>query len=320
MKKLLLHAGYWTLYLALLLFMLAIVKLQAFPALFATRLGLVLIVPNVPVFYVAYGWLFPRFTAPRIAAALSLAVLLPAACVYFAGSASSADRAVLSACLTGLAIVHMAVALVLRGFVGWLEHLAVRQELEAALIGARLDPHFLFNTLNNIDVLILSNPAAASLYLNKLSELLRFVLYEARADRVPLQAELSYLEKYIEVQRIRLTNPRMVSSSVEGDPSGLSIAPMLLIPFIENAFKHAAGQRQDGSIELRIAIEGKRLSLVCGNRCGERPSRGGLGHELTRRRLALLYPHRYTLELADRGDTYTARLNVDLDDLALPHR
>ncbi|HEX4383850.1 MAG TPA: histidine kinase [Myxococcales bacterium] len=256
----------------------------------------------------------------RLPAALLVALLLPAACVYVAGAASTADRAVLAACLAGLAAVHMAVAVVLRGFLGWLGHLAERQKLEAALLRARLDPHFLFNTLNNIDVLILRDPESASIYLNKLSEVLRFVLYGARADRVELAAELSHLQQYVDLQRIRLVNPKAVSLSVNGDLSGFSIAPMLLIPFVENAFKHAAGQHEDGAIAVRIAVEARQLELVCANRYGERPAGGGLGNELMRRRLALLYPHRSTLELSDRDGTYTARLRIDLADHALPHR
>ena len=328
--ELLLHLGYWTLYLLLLAFLFVIVRAQAqvFAILFASRIGLLLIAPNLLAFYLAYLWFFPALAARKRSlplVAVASAAVLATTFVFIASPPQ--ETASLSVCLTLLALIHMVIALVMRGFLGWVDDLALKEELrrktsevETALVRAKLDPHFLFNTLNNIDVLILRDPAVASLYLNKLSGILRFVLYEARADRVPLEAELSYLDKYVELQRIRTVNPKLVSSNTVGDARGLMIAPMLLIPLVENAFKHAQGQRAASSIALEVAIEKKRVAFVCSNRYGTRETSGGLGNVLMRRRLALLYPQRHTFDIADQNGTYTASLTIDLDDTALHHR
>nr|WP_240979034.1 histidine kinase [Longimicrobium terrae] len=211
----------------------------------------------------------------------------------------------------------------MRGFVGWYGDLRVKEELarrtrevETALLRARLDPHFLFNTLNNIDVLITRDAAAASAYLNKLCDIMRFVLYEARAETIPLTAELAYIEKYLDLERIRSANPRHVHYAVEGDPAGLRITPMIFIPFIENAFKHAVAARTGNTIDVAVRVDGGRVRFCCANRHrgahGPALPSGGVGNAVMARRLALLYPDRHALDVSDRDDTYTVRLTVDL--------
>ena len=219
----------------------------------------------------------------------------------------------------------------MRGFVNWYGDIKVKEaltrkthEVELALVRARLDPHFLFNTLNNLDVLIARDPAIASEYLNKLSDIMRFVLYEARGERIPLADELQYIDKYIALERIRTRRAGYVVHEVTGDPGGLSIAPMTFIPFIENAFKHTEGLKADGAIVSRIVIEGGRVSFECVNARRPPPEAaaepGGLGQALIRERLQLLYPGRHTLEAGECGDTYAVRLTIDTHDEPLHHR
>ena len=163
-------------------------------------------------------------------------------------------------------------------------------------------------------MLIARDPAAASDYLNKLSEIMRFVLFEAKGEAIALTDELSYIDKYIALERIRTRNSGYAAHEVIGDPAGLSIAPMTFIPFIENAFKHTEGLKSNGAIVSRIAIEGRRILFECTNRCplpapaGREP--GGLGHDLIRRRLELLYPQRHALEAGHRGGMYCVRLTI----------
>jgi len=188
-------------------------------------------------------------------------------------------------------------------------------EMELALVRARLDPHFLFNTLNNIDVLIARDARRASEYLNQLCEILRFVLYEARGERIALADELNYIEKYLTLEGIRKRSVRHAAHEVVGDPSGLSIAPMTFIPFIENAFKHADGWNADEAIVSRVAIDGTRVVFECTNRIGpsthQRTSARGLGHELIRQRLQLLYPGRHVLEAGAHDDRYRVCLTIE---------
>ena len=347
----LLHLGYWATWLLLLAVVFAALRAQdpngpsLFTILLASRVGLLSIVPNLIAFYLAYLLLSPHLLERRRIAALIAGGGIGAAgsaalgvlSLYLALGAkqpvlaNATELAALMAWLTIVALIHTAIALVMRGFVGWYGDIKVKEELvrkthevELALIRSRLDPHFLFNTLNNIDVLIARDPAAASSYLNKLSDLMRFVLYETRAETIPLAAELMYIERYIDLERIRSANPRYVSYELTGPTTGLMIAPMMLIPWIENAFKHAAGTRTGEVITVRAKVEGRSVTFQCSNRylpgTGRKENRSGLGNELICRRLMLLYPDRHTLEVNDRDDTYTIELKVDLDDDPMHHR
>lgn len=347
-----LHVGYWGLYLLLLaLFIIGTRSgMRPLDVLFGTSAGLLLIAPNVVAFYVQYLVLTPRLFPKKRFVALALLTLITATLTSMMVASVLALRAgkippvfrdpgnaiAFVAWLSALALIHMTIAMVMRGFISWYDDIAIKEQLtrrtsevEAALIRAKLDPHFLFNTLNNIDVLIMRDAAAASSYLNQLSEIMRFVLYEARSERVPLAAELSYFDKYIALQRIRIANPRFVSYQVNGQTDGLSIAPMLLIPFIENAFKHAAGERDDDSIVVAITVDDDSLTFVCSNRYQpprrNEPTVGGLGQGLIQQRLALLYPDRHTLAISDSNSRYSVRLTLTLEhttnrEYALRHR
>ncbi|MEP6835484.1 MAG: histidine kinase [Gemmatimonas sp.] len=343
-----LHIGYWGLYL-LLLAMMVIGNRMRTPVpefLFSSSAGFLLIAPNVVAFYVQYFVLTPRLFPKKrfgllalfsVLTAVSVSVLCAVVLSLASGrafpllSSSLADAAAFFAWLSVLALIHMTLAMVIRGFISWYDDIAVKEQLaqktsdvEAALLRAKLDPHFLFNTLNNIDVLISRDASAASSYVNQLSDILRYVLYDARAERVPLDAELAYVEKYIALQRIRVTNPKLVSYSLSGNTRGLSIAPMLLIPFVENAFKHAAGERDDNAIAVAIVVEQSALTFVCSNSYQRtsmpRPLNdngalavGGLGRALMQQRLELLYPRAHVLAVSDSNYRYSVRLDLTLE-------
>ncbi|MEP6764440.1 MAG: sensor histidine kinase [Gemmatimonadaceae bacterium] len=349
----LLHIGYWLMYLLLLMLILRVGMRTAGPVNVLKPLlswpGFMLTVPSVLAFYLQYALLVPLLLAKKRFAAFGIMVLAGAlvasfACVAivalvavishfstFQGNVFSSlqSAAGLTAVLALLALIHMIIATVMRGFISWYDDIAVKQELtrktvevEEALIRAKLDPHFLFNTLNNVDTLILRDAQAASKYLNKLSEILRFVLYDAHAALVPLEAELEYVRKYVELQRIRFTNPDVVLFKVVGAPHRLFITPMLLIPFVENAFKHAAGQRDDNSIVITATTAGNNLNFRCSNQYDptrkDATQRGGLGLDLLRRRLSLLYHNLHELRITDVGDRYSVSLTIKLTDRALP--
>jgi two-component system LytT family sensor kinase len=336
----LLHAGYWATYLLLLAVIFGILRIEfphgpsLFTLLLASRIGLLAIAPNLVAFYLSYFLLFPRLLARRrIVALLAGGVAVSAASaalgvvgVYLSIPASQAvlsqriEMAGVLAGLTLVAAIHATIALVVRGFVGWYGDIRLKEELrrntaevEMALVRSKLDPHFLFNTLNNIDVLIARDPQTASAYLNKLCDIMRFVLYETRSPTIPLSWELRYIGQYVDLERIRSTNPDHVHYEIRGDPAGLMVAPMIFIPCIENAFTHGAG-RKGVVIRIQFRIDGNRIVFDCSNhhRRGGEKQDGGLGNELLRRRLALLYPQRHTLETSDDEDTYTMRLTVEL--------
>ena len=335
----LLHAGYWALYCLLLVVVLLMLRApHAGPAMAGVAASwpilLLAIVPNAGAFYAGYGLLSARLARRELAvvgilsavvclgtaaAGLLLAYLMfgPRQPVF----AQWSELVGAAASFAALAAIHLSIAVVMRGFVAWYGDLAIKEELtrrthemELALVRSRLDPHFLFNTLNNIDVLIARDPAAASDYLNKLSGLLRYVLYDTRGGQVPLGDELGYIDKYVALERIRTRSARRSTHQVVGDPSGLSIAPMTFIPFIENAFKHTEGIKDDEAIVSRIVIDGRRIAFECTNKCQVEPpaaATGGIGNELIRRRLALLYRDRHSLEAGAGNGVYTVRLTIN---------
>lgn len=339
----LVHCGYWLVYLLLVSAVLAAVGAQArrpLPAPLLPPLSLVVLCvsPNLVSFYSFYFLLAPRFLARKKISRLIIfgtpvcllsavsGALLSAAFFGFGQAIFSDAREFLSitASLFVVCAVHGAAALVLRGFVAWYDELALKEELarrnfevELALIKSQINPHFLFNTINNIDVLIAKEPALASEYLNKLSGILRYMVYETKAERIPLARELDYVEKYVELQKIRTANPGYINFEVTGDANNLSVAPMILFPFIENAFKHTEGMKSSNSVRIKIAVEKTGLAFECENSYRAGPDRkqdfGGMGNELIRRRLALTYPGKHSLEVADDGEVYKVKLTLNED-------
>jgi two-component system LytT family sensor kinase len=338
----LIHCGYWLVYLLLFSLVLAVIGAQVRrppPALLPPLSLLVLCVaPNLFTFYTSYFLLAPRLLARKkipaliiCGAAVSLVSAIAGALlsVLFYGFAQAIfqdarEFVSVTATLFAVCALHGGAALVLRGFVSWYGELALKEELtrrnfetELALIKSQINPHFLFNTINNIDVLISKDPALASEYLNKLSGILRYMVYETKAERIPLARELDYVRKYVELQKIRTTNPGYVNFELNGDTQGMTVAPMILFPFVENAFKHTEGSRQTSSVRVNVSVENRRLVFECENTYRAAPGGGrdfgGLGNELIRRRLALTYPGRHSLEVEDDGAVYRVKLTLDED-------
>lgn len=211
--------------------------------------------------------------------------------------------------------------LVMKGFITWYNEIKIKLDLneknyqmELSLMKAQLNPHFLFNTINNIDGLIQQGSGKASEYLNKLSDIMRFMLYDTKKEKIPLVKELSYIEKYIQLQKIRTTNPNYVKYDIEGSPDNILIEAMLFIPFIENAFKHSENKRVENAIQIQFVIQKDKISFKCENAYStavqSKPEYGGLGNELIQRRLVLLYPNKHTLEVSNFNGIYRVYLLI----------
>ncbi len=186
---------------------------------------------------------------------------------------------------------------------------------ELAFLKAQIQPHFLYNTLNTIYALVIEDSPHTAGAITRLSGMMRYVTDEAPLDYVPLGNELTYLESYITLQELRFGTTVGISSIVNGDPDGYRIPPMLLIPFIENAFKHGINPEEDSGIVVRINISNDVLRMNVRNRLVHaRPERDSTGKGLsnTKARLALLYPGRYELNTSVDEGVYVVSLSLTL--------
>ena len=224
--------------------------------------------------------------------------------------------------MTFIGSVCGVVALVIKGFITWFNEIKLKQalkeknhEMELALIKSKLDPHLLFNTINNIDALIIKDAVEASNYLNKLSDIMRFMLYETMADKILLSQEIAYIEKYIALQKIRTANVNYIHFTVSGDIGNKFIAPMIFIPFIENAFKHTTNKKLENAITVNILITDKKIKMVCENKFDSKPKvqsmNSGLGNELIQKRLQLIYADKHLLEINKNNELYSVHLTIN---------
>lgn len=193
----------------------------------------------------------------------------------------------------------------------------LRQHAEIGSLKSRINPHFLFNTLNNIYALAIREHAQGTASgLLKLSAMMRYVVTETVADFVPLHKEITYTNDYIDLQKMRLTSAVALTYQITGDPGEKKIAPVILMPFIENAFKHGVNPDQDSYIKIRITIGESSLELVVENKKvtpdNDPHVKSGVGIENTKERLKLLYPDKHLLQINEDQNTHTVRLILQL--------
>mgnify|MGYP001791377804 CR=1 FL=1 len=198
-------------------------------------------------------------------------------------------------------------------------------ETELKFLKSQFNPHFLFNSINSIFVLIHKNPDEASESLAKFSDLLRYQLYECNEQHIPLDRELAYLENFIELAKLRQDHHVTVSVNLEPIRSGnLTIAPFLLMPFIENAFKHVSQHPDDSNwISINIALKEYQLQVDIANSTAELGESldvmshyGGIGLKNVRRRLDLLYPEKYDLSVQTNDQQFKVHLTLELQPQA----
>ncbi|MRG46066.1 hypothetical protein GFS24_13135 [Chitinophaga sp. SYP-B3965] len=204
----------------------------------------------------------------------------------------------------------------------WFKSEKQREALKVANLNAELkflksqiNPHFLFNSLNTIYSLAHSRSPETEHALVKLSTILRYMIYQSNGDKVMLENELRYLQDYIDIQRLRMARNIPVEFKVEGDPSGLEIAPMLLIPFVENAFKHGISYTESAFIDIRLDIRTNgTLHLIVRNSLFKQrvSEKGGVGLNNVLKRLSLLYTDAHTITVREHGDEFIADLKIAL--------
>lgn len=201
-----------------------------------------------------------------------------------------------------------------------LEKESLEQQLE--YLKYQLNPHFLMNTLNNIHALIDIDSAQAQEAVIRLSKILRYVLYDSNKPLVPLSQETEFMTNYIELMRMRYTASLTITTD-EPETAGVTVAPLLFISFVENAFKHGVSYQQKSFIYIsgkryQPADGSERLLWTCRNSKHDRsaaaevPRQGGVGMANVRRRLELIYGNDYTLNVSDADGTYSVALDIPL--------
>ena len=203
----------------------------------------------------------------------------------------------------------------------WLQTEQTRKETEneklnteLSFLKSQVNPHFFFNTLNNIYSLAVVRSEKTAPAVMKLSSIMRYILTETQSDLVPLRNEIDFIHNFIDLQKVRLTDKVVLNFSAEGDIDNLLIAPLIFIPFVENAFKYGVSTKESSSISIDIKTEGNNIVfnsvnyvVVTENTLTENT---GIGINNVKRRLELMYPDKHLLTTVEKDNYYTVHLEI----------
>lgn len=219
-----------------------------------------------------------------------------------------------------ISIIFIGLSTGLKFSTDWFRNETIRRNLENEKLSAELtflksqiNPHFLFNSLNNIYALSYRQSSKTPEAILKLSEMMRYMLNESNELFVPLSREIAYIQNYIELQRLRFKDGGNVSLTIEGNLENRMIAPLILIPFIENAFKHGIANNPDSPIVISIKL-GDGLDFTLSNLKSRhnKDESSGVGLNNVHRRLNLLYPNKHSLQINEDIFTYNCHLTLEI--------
>jgi two-component system, LytTR family, sensor kinase len=186
---------------------------------------------------------------------------------------------------------------------------------ELAFLKNQINPHFFFNTLNNIYSLVQLNLDDGQKAILQLSKLMRYLLYETDQDVKPLSHEIDFMKNYIELMKLRLSEKVALSVNFPDEFDDIDIPPLLFLPFIENAFKHGISYRKPSFINILMQVDGQRLHFECTNSIGIRGEElfkpgSGIGLENVKKRLVLLFPGKHGIDIQSTNETFKVILNI----------
>jgi two-component system LytT family sensor kinase len=189
-----------------------------------------------------------------------------------------------------------------------------RREMELQFLKSQLNPHFLFNSLNNIYSLAYQKSEKTPDAIMKLSEIMRYMIYESNDETVALSKEVEYLQNYIELQKIRFKDGIFIDFTLNGEINEQKITPLILISFVENVFKHGIVNDPENPVKINIIANQKILhfSVVNKKSTKNKDAQGGVGLANVERRLQLTYPERYKLNVVNSETHYTCELMIDI--------
>lgn len=303
------------------------IKFSILPVLLVSSLLIVL-------FYVNYFLLIPRFLLPRkyllyfgvLLGGILLTGMLSRFLLHLIGitpeklEAINPVLAIVSPIARANAFLMLIITIVSSILLALNNRLKQTEEeklsAQLAFLKAQINPHFLFNTLNNIYATAIDKSPQTADMVDKLSEMMRYTMSETRHEFVLLEKEINYISNYIELQKIRLDEHVKLDFTVTGQFSEQQVAPMLLVPFVENAFKHGVNAEQQSEIKISIHVNGNMLELHAENRKvavqTDTTERSGLGIENTKKRLQYIYPSAHTLVINDTDTAFYVSLQINM--------
>lgn len=189
---------------------------------------------------------------------------------------------------------------------------------ELSFLKSQINPHFLFNTLNNIYSLAATQSKDTTKAILLLSDLMRYMLYDSNVDKINLEKEIEFIENYIALQRMRLSSKKNISIDLDigYDQCGLKIAPMLFVAFVENAIKHGISYKEESVIKISLQVDSKIINFSTINTklarkgTNNQPKHSGIGLKNVKRRLELLYPDKHELIIKGEGEIFRTHLTV----------
>jgi two-component system LytT family sensor kinase len=215
---------------------------------------------------------------------------------------------------------------VLKIILDWLRYQQEKQELmtqnmqsEIRFLKSQINPHFLFNTLNNLYALTLKKSDAAPDMVLKLADIMRYMLYECNEKMVPLSKEIAYMQHYLDLERLRQPTDADITLTVRGSINDLKVAPLLFVPFLENSFKHGLNHNIHGAGFVHISLEatpGKIVFQIDNSKPARRDTppdvNGGIGLMNVQYRLKLLYPDAHNLQISDKDGVFSVVMEIYL--------
>ncbi len=322
----------------LLIIIIKLIRIIPFYEGEALKNSLVAVAITTPLDIISFSYFYflivPSFVQQKKILLFSFLTILFFACYgifyswvyYFTGQIDSYKQAIIIyKSSLGHTVLAALYAVVLGLSVDWFRKYQKEKELinanmitELALLRSQINPHFLFNTLNNINSFSTHDPEKTSYAIIKLSDIMRYMLYDAANESVLLDKEIDYISNFIALHKLRYKENDFVRFTVNGESGGIMIPPMIFLPFIENAFKHGTNTVSNG-IEIKIKIESKQIDFYCRNRVKElnvteKKLESGIGIANIKRRLELLFNQRHQLSIAEEKKEFIVNLTILLNE------
>lgn len=334
-KTLLFHLGFWVVYFSFFLYQISFGMGREKNISESIGEAALHVVFVIAIAYINYGFLFPKYRRDGkmlnyILSFIVFFVLIVGLYIYIKQQESygtriheifTSTRFIIHHSLTVLFIVVFIT--MLRFVEEWFGMETRKKELENENLNSELrflkeqiNPHFLFNTLNSLYYLATINSPNTPGVIEKLSQMMRYMLYDSNRPKVPLNQEIQYMRSYIELEKMRIEKEVPIKLNISGSIEEYHIVPLILNTFLENAFKHGLNNHTaDGFISIEIVVEKGSLIFTVENSKPVNPDfkeKSGIGLQNVKRRLDLSYPEKYRLEVTEDDKTYRIDLNMVL--------